>query len=110
MVERIERRAEPRPDRPGARRRQLLAGDNGGKPGKAGLATPQRRHAREFKDGSEARVLPRQRMDRILELGLGVEMDDHCDLKPSCPVKEINAACLPLCAEPERLPAPRPRL
>src|SRR5437016_12457968 len=50
-------------------------------------------------------------MNGVFEVGLAVEVNGHCDLKPPCPAKEINAATrLPICAKPERLPPSRPRL
>src|SRR5437879_5440352 len=110
MVKRIERGADAGPDRRGARGRYLLAADDRSQAGKAGVTPPQRRHAGKFEYGFEPRVLLEQRVDGAFEVGLGVEVEDHCELKPSCPVKEINAACLPLCAEPERSSASRPRL
>ena len=78
VVERIERGADAAPDRRGARGRQLLAADDRGKPGKARLAPPQRRHAREFEDRLQPRVLLDQRVDGVFEIGLGVEVDGHC--------------------------------
>jgi hypothetical protein len=48
------------------------------KPSKTGLAPPQRRHAREFKYGFEPRVLLDERVDGVVEIGLGVEVNGHC--------------------------------
>ena len=77
MMKRIERRADAVPDRRRARGGELLAADDRGKTGKAGLALPQRRHAREFEYRSKPRVLLDQRVDGIFEIGLGVEVNGH---------------------------------
>jgi hypothetical protein len=55
----------------------LLAADDRGQTGKAGVTPPQRRHARQFKYGFEPRVLLKQRVDGAFEVGLGVEVEDH---------------------------------
>jgi len=80
MIERVECTYEAGPYRRGARGRQLLAAHDRGKAGKSGLALPQRRHAREFENGLEPRVLRDQRVDRVFEVGLGVEMNGHCGM------------------------------
>jgi hypothetical protein len=49
-------------------------------------------------------------MDSLFEIGLGVEVKGHCDIKPSRPAKEINAIRLPLRAKPKRPSASRPCL
>src|SRR6516164_7793090 len=114
LVERIERLAEAVPDRPGAGGRKLLAADDMREPDKAGLAPPERRHASALKDRLQPRVLLDQPMDSVFEIGLGVEVDGHCDLKPSRSAKEINAALIParfpLRSEPERPASSRPCL
>src|SRR5207247_6440563 len=111
MVKRIERGADAGPDRRGAGGGELLAADDRGQASIAGLAAAQRRHARNLKYRFEPRILFYQDVDGLFEVDLGVEVDDHCDLKASCPVKEINATPrFPFCAEPERLSASRPRL
>src|SRR3981189_3675061 len=78
MVKRIERGADAGPDRRGARGRYLLAADDCSQAGKAGVTPPQRRHARQLKYGFEPRVLLEQRVDGAFEVGLGVEVEDHC--------------------------------
>src|SRR5919201_5948200 len=80
MIERIERGREAAPDRRGARGRELLAADDGGKAGKTRLALAQRRHAREFEYRFETRVLLDQHVDGVFEIGLGVEVDSHLSL------------------------------
>ncbi len=80
VIERIERRREPAPDRRRARGRDLLAADDVRQSRKPRLALPQRRHAREFEDRLEPLVLLDQRVDGVFEVGLGVEMDGHCTL------------------------------
>ena len=111
VIERIERGREASPDRRGTRGGELLAADDRGQAGKTRLALPQRRHARQLEDRLQPHVLLDQRVDGVFEIGLAVEVDGHCPLKPSCPAKEINAATrFPICAEPERLPPSRPRL
>ena len=77
MVKRIERGADAAPDRRGARGRHLLAADDRRQAGKAGLAPPQRRHARKLKYRFQPRILLDQRVDGVFEVGLGVEVDDH---------------------------------
>ena len=63
------------------------------------------------KIGLQPRVLLHQRMDGVFEVGLGVEVEGHCDLKPSCPRERDQChRRFPLCAEPERLSASRPCL
>jgi hypothetical protein len=79
MVERIERGGEAAPDRGGARGRHLLAADDRGKAGIAGLAPPQRRHARDREHGLKPRILPDQRVNGLFEVGLGVEVEGHCE-------------------------------
>ena len=77
MVERIERRRQAAPDRGRARSRQLLAADDRSKPGKAGLALADRGHAGQLEDRLQPAVLLHQRFDRLFEIGLGVEVDEH---------------------------------
>jgi hypothetical protein len=75
------------------------------------LTPPQCRHAgyREYRP--KPRIRFQKRVDRVFEIGLAVEVEGHCDLKPSFIEIEINAATrFPLCAVAERLPAPRSRL
>ena len=111
VMKRIERGADAGPDRRRTRGGQLLAADDRRKAGITGLAPPQRRHPCELQYRLQSRILLDQRVDGAVEVGLGVEVDGHCELESPCPVKEINAAaCLPFCAEPERLSASRPCL
>ena len=77
MIERVERRREASPDRRGARGGELLAGDDGRQPGKARLALPQRRHAGQLENRLQPHVLPDQRMDGVVEVGLAAEVDGH---------------------------------
>jgi len=77
MVERIERSADSGPDCRSTRGRQLLAADDVGQSGKARLAPPQRRHARDLEHRFEPRVLLDQRVDGRFEVGLGVEVEGH---------------------------------
>ena len=77
MVERIERFRQPPPDRPGTRRRQLLAAHDRSQAGKTRRALPQRRHARQLEDRLQSPVLPDQRSDVVFEIGLAVEVDGH---------------------------------
>jgi hypothetical protein len=73
---------------------------------KTRLAPPQRRHAGDRKYRLKPRVLFQKRVDRGFEIGLAVEVEGHCDLKPSFIEIEINAATrFPFCAVSERLPA-----
>ena len=65
----------------GARGGKLLAADDVRETDKAGLAPPQRGHARELQHGLQPRVLPDQRADGIFEVGLAVEVDGHCARK-----------------------------
>src|SRR4029079_3806835 len=68
-------------------------------------------HARQFEDRFQSPILPDQRVDGVFEVGLAVEVDGHCLVKPSCPAKEINdVPRFPIRPEPERLPPSRPRL
>ena len=87
MVKWIERGADAGPDRRGAGGRELLPADDRGQAGIAGLAAAQRRHARQLKYRLEPRVLLNQRVDGLFEVGLGVEVDEHCRINllgPSC--------------------------
>jgi hypothetical protein len=47
------------------------------KAGKAGLAPPQGRHARQSKNRLQSRILLHQRMDRGVEISLRFEVDRH---------------------------------
>src|SRR5579863_4252629 len=77
----------------------------------AGLAPPQRRHPCDGEYRLKARVQLQKRVDRLFEIGLAVEVEGHCDLKPPPIENESNAATrFPICAVAERLPASGPRL
>ena len=76
MMERIERGAEPGPDRRGAGGGQLLAADDRGEAGKAGLAPPQRRHARQLEYGLSRGSCFTSAWIGVFEVGLGVEVDE----------------------------------
>ena len=79
MIERIERFRQPRPDRPGTRRRQLLAAHDRSQAGKTRLALPQRRHARAARGSACSRgSCLTSACDGVFEIGLAVEVDGHC--------------------------------
>jgi len=77
MIERLERGADTAPDRRRAGGGYLLAADDVGKTGKAGLAPPQRRHPRQREDRLQPRIQFYQRMDGVFEVRLGFEVDGH---------------------------------
>ncbi len=76
-LERIECRNQPRPDRRGARGRELLRHHDRGETGKAALPPPQRRPSRLRQDRRKARVGLDQPRDRVVEIGLGVDEEGH---------------------------------
>jgi len=79
-VERRERGIETPPDSACARGRELLGDDDGGKPGKAVGATPQRRPAGLLQQSGKSRIGPLQGGKRGVEIGFGVNMRWHrCD-------------------------------
>ena len=77
MVERIERREQPAPDRARARGRKLLAADDGDR---ARHSPPSRRRSAGIPAfssiGAKPRVLRDQRGDAGLQVGFGVEKGD----------------------------------
>ena len=77
VMERIERREQPRPDRRRARGRKLLAADDGAEPGIAALAAAQRRHAGFGEHRLPARVLLDEDADGCFQIGLGVNDVRH---------------------------------
>ena len=77
MMKRIERGRDPAPDRRGARGRELLAAHDRGEAGKTRLALAQRRHAGARKDRPQPRILPDQRGNGVVKVGLAVEVDGH---------------------------------
>src|SRR5882757_5176845 len=87
MMKRIEGGGESAPDRGGAGGRQLLATDDGGEAGKARFAPPQRRHAGERQYRLQPRVEVDQRIDGVVEVVLGVEVNGHCKLQSPFPRK-----------------------
>ena len=75
--ERIERRGEPPPDRAGARGRELLRHDGGGKPGKAVGPPPQWRPPRFGHERAKSRIDFAKRFERRVEIGLAANMGQH---------------------------------
>ena len=84
-IEWIERSVDAGPDRRRARGRKLLSGDDVRKTGETWLAPPQRRHSCQFEHRLEPRIIPEQGMNGVFEIGLGVEVDEHCDLNHHVP-------------------------
>ena len=77
MVKWIEGGVDASPDRGSRFGRELLAAHDCSKASVTRFTPPQRRHSRHRKDRREAWVEIDQRIDRIFEIGLRVEMDCH---------------------------------
>jgi hypothetical protein len=108
MIERVEGRRKPPPDRRGACGRHLLAADDVREPRKARLALAQRRHAGLRQDRLQPRVLLHQRLHGVFKVGLVFEADRawrraygffRCASWPgfgtSCAVTAITDTCPP---------------
>ena len=77
-MKRLEGGAEPSPDRGGAGGRQLLAADDRGETLETGLALPQSGKAGAIEDRLQPWVLLHQRVDGVVKVGLGFQVDGHC--------------------------------
>ena len=77
VIERIERRLEPAPDRLGARGRELLGDHDGGEARKSVRPAPQRRASGQRERVAPARIGRDQPGDRAIEIGFGVEVARH---------------------------------
>ena len=77
VMEWIERREQPRPDRRGAGGGKLLAADDGAEPGIAALAAADRRQAGFGENRLPARVLLEEDADGCIQIGLGVNDVRH---------------------------------
>jgi glutamyl-Q tRNA(Asp) synthetase len=76
-MKRIECGADAAPDRSGGLRGQLLPADNGCKTGEARFASAQGRNPGNIHDGAKTRIETNQRVNRVVEVGLRVEMNCH---------------------------------
>ncbi len=76
-LERVERRFEASPDRVGARGRQLLRHDDGGKPREAVRPPSQRRPPCRGQDCDEPWIGQAQRRKAGVEIGIGMNVGLH---------------------------------
>lgn len=76
--ERVVGGGQPSPDRAGARRRQLLGNDDGGKAGKPARPAAQRQGAGARRDGPQPRVDRDEHVKSGGDIGLGVDAGVQC--------------------------------